>query len=95
MPRRWLKQNLPTHQQLHEHLGVGEETGSGQLIKLVSKENRRPGFVAFEPPIGCWCSCGWVVYWLVADSNADVGGCTACSFLARPCADLRGVGVVQ
>lgn len=42
MPRRWLKQNLPTHQQLHEHLGVGEETGSGQLINWFRKKIADP-----------------------------------------------------
>lgn len=40
MPRRWLKENLPTHEKLHEHLGMdtrGERELSGAMLWLRNK----------------------------------------------------------
>jgi len=40
MPRRWLKERLPTHQQLHEHLGMSpddEREPTGAMLWLRNK----------------------------------------------------------
>ena len=38
MPRRWLKQNLPSNQQLHAHLGVTDEHETGRILSWVREK---------------------------------------------------------
>ncbi len=44
MPRRWLQQKLPTHKQLHEHLGVTDGRPNSRAMRWVRAKIADPMF---------------------------------------------------